>query len=271
MTDKLLSWIAAVRQKRNRWYTFSKVLAVPMLVEIRNELRRENLYDTEEPPLEPKSIPEDLDPALRSERTVDGRYNDLAYPEMGSCGRRFGRNVPLEHAFPDVANLMTPSPRLVSRDLMTRTEFQPATMLNLLAAAWIQFMVHDWFVHKRSTSQFVEIPLVDGDDWSDRTMKVPRTEADPALPDSTRPPAYANPNGHWWDGSQIYGSDPIVAARLRSGEGGKLNVDAMKLLPVDAGTGVHLSGFTENWWVGLAMLHTLFTCEHNHVCDLLAR
>ena len=28
-------------------------------------------------------------------------------------------------------------------------------------------MVHDWFVHKRSETEFVEIPLAPGDDWSD--------------------------------------------------------------------------------------------------------
>jgi hypothetical protein len=33
---------------------------------------------------------------------------------------------------------------------------------------------------------------------------------------------------------------------------------------------LHLSGFTENWWIGLAMLHLLFTLEHNHICDQLA-
>jgi hypothetical protein len=241
------------------------------LVEIRDQLRRENLADTEEPTFERKPIPPDLDPTLRNERTVDGTYNDLEFPEMGSCGKRFGRNVPLQHAFPDTANLMTPSPRLVSRELMTRHEFQPATILNLTAASWIQFMVHDWFVHKRSETDFVEIPLVQGDDWADPSMKVPRSVPDPAPPGSTRPPAYANPNGHWWDGSQIYGSEPEVAALLRTGEGGKLKVEATKLLPVNPETGVHLSGFTENWWVGLAMLHTLFTREHNYICDLLQR
>jgi hypothetical protein len=271
MADKLLGRIGDFLQHRTPWYKLPRLLSVPRLVEIRNQLRRENLYDTEEPAFQKKPVPANLDPALRNERTVDGTCNDLAFPEMGSCGRRFGRNVPLEHTFPDKANLMTPSPRQVSRDLMTRTQFQPATILNLLAAAWIQFMVHDWFVHKRSTTDFVEIPLVPGDDWSDPTMKLPRTEPDPAPAGSKRPPAYANPNGHWWDGSQIYGSDSAVAAKLRAGEGGKLNVDAMKMLPVDPESGVHLSGFTENWWVGLAMLHTLFTCEHNHICDVLAK
>ena len=270
MADKLLGRIGDFLQHRTPWYRLPKLLAMPRLVEIRNELRRENLHDTEEPPLQKKPVASDLDPALRNERTVDGSYNDLAYPDMGSCGRRFGRNVPLEHTFPDTANLMTPSPRLVSRELMTRGEFQPATILNLLAAAWIQFMVHDWFVHRRSTTEFVDIPLTQGDDWSDRAMKVPRSEPEPAPAGSTRPPAYANPNGHWWDGSQIYGSDETVARKLRAGEGGRLKVDAMKLLPVDPETGVHMSGFTDNWWVGLAMLHTLFTCEHNHICEVLA-
>jgi heme peroxidase len=262
MTDK---------HPKQPWYDAPQLVAMPELVQIRDRLRRENLYDTEEPPLEKKPVPANLDPALRDERTVDGSYNDLEYPAMGSCGRRFGRNVPLDQTFPDTANLTTPSPRLISRELMTRHEFQPATILNLIAAAWIQFMVHDWFVHKRSETEFVEIPLAPGDDWSDASLKVPRSEVDPAPAGSTRPPAYANPNGHWWDGSQVYGSDPVVAAKLRTGEGGKLKLEATKLLPVNPDTGVHLSGFTENWWIGLAMLHTMFTREHNYICDLLAR
>jgi hypothetical protein len=271
MADKLLGRIGDFLHHRTPWYRLPRLLAMPRLVEIRNELRRENLHDTEEPPLQKKPVPANLDPALRHERTIDGSHNDLSYPDMGSCGRRFGRNVPLDQTFPDAANLMTPSPRLVSRELMTRNEFAPATILNLLAAAWIQFMVHDWFVHKRSKTEFAEIPLAQGDDWSDPVMKVPRTQPEPAPAGSTRPPAYANPNGHWWDGSQIYGSDPVVAAKLRSGEGGRLKVEATKLLAVDPDTGVHMSGFTDNWWVGLAMLHTLFTCEHNHICGVLAR
>ena len=84
---------------------------------------------------------------------------------MGSAGCRFGRNVPLEHTVPDSANLLVPNPRVVSRELMTRDEFQPATILNLLAASWIQFMVHDWFVHKRSATDGIDIPTVAGDDW----------------------------------------------------------------------------------------------------------
>jgi hypothetical protein len=163
-----------------------------------------------------------------------------------------------------------PNPRVVSRTLMTREQFQPATILNLIAASWIQFMVHDWFVHKRSKSDFIEIPTAAGDDWGAPTIHVPRTVSDNAPAGSTRPPAYANLNSHWWDASQLYGCDAEIAAKLRTRIGGKLKIEPTGLLPVDPESGIHFAGFTDNWWIGLAMLHNLFTLEHNYVCDLLA-
>jgi hypothetical protein len=251
------------------WYKRPALLAALELVEIRNQLRDENLHDTEEPAFQEQPIPANLDPALRESRTDDGTFNDLRVPKMGAIGRRFGRNVPLAHVAPDVPNLLIPNPRVVSRELMTRDEFKPATILNLLAASWIQFMVHDWFVHKRSASEAVEIPTASGDDWGAPSIRVPRSEPDPAPPGSTRPPAYANLNSHWWDASQIYG-DVTTAPKLRTTIGGRLRIEPTGLLPVDPDTGLHMSGFTDNWWIGLAMLHTLFTLEHNYICDLLA-
>ena len=35
----------------------------------------------------------------------------------------------------------------MSSELLARKQFIPATTLNLLAAAWIQFEVHDWMSH----------------------------------------------------------------------------------------------------------------------------
>ncbi|WP_410972003.1 peroxidase family protein, partial [Salmonella sp. SAL4445] len=66
-------------------------------------------------------------------RTADGTFNDLERPEMGSALTRFGRNVPLAQTYrePEPA-LLSPSPRTVSRELLTRREFQPATTLNVL-------------------------------------------------------------------------------------------------------------------------------------------
>jgi hypothetical protein len=255
---------------RREWHELPRLLGMLKLIGIREDLRAANLHDTEEPAL-PRASAANLDPRVRLTRMPDGGCNDLDVPAMGSAGRRFGRSVPLDRTFPDSANLLHPSPRLVSRELMTRHEFQPATTINLLAAAWVQFMVHDWFVHKRSTTDVVEIPLAPGDEWPDPAMRVPRTEPDPAPPGSTRPPAYANLNSHWGDASMLYGCDAASETALRTGNGGRLRLAPNNLLPVDSSTGLHASGFSDNWWVGLAMLHLLFALEHNHVCGELGQ
>jgi hypothetical protein len=186
---------------------------------------------------------------------------------------RFGRNVPLSETYPDTANLMNPSPRRVSLELLTRTTFQPATILNVLAAAWIQFQVHDWFVHKKgSWSHTHDVPIADGDTWHERPMRIPKTPAEaPKVAGSTRPPAYINENTHWWDGSQVYGSSPASQASLRSGRDGHVLVSPSGRLGIDPETGLELTGFTENGWVGLSLLHGLFALEHNAICDMLKK
>ena len=256
---------------KKEWHELPGPVAALKLVEFRNELREHNLHDTEEPPLETSATPATGD-ALNV-RTSDGTYNDLACPRMGSVGMRFGRNVPLSETFPDTANLMTPSPRRVSLELMTRTAFQPATILNVIAAAWIQFMVHDWFMHKKGTwTHTHDIPLDEGDPWHERPMRVPVTPADaPKVEGSTRPPAYINENTHWWDGSQAYGSTPAGQASLRAGRDGKVLVSPSGRLGIDPVTGREITGFTENGWVGLSLLHGLFALEHNAICDQLKR
>lgn len=70
---------------------------------------------------------------------------------MGCAGMRFGRNFPRQDTQKSTdEELWTPNPRLVSERFMTRKPdgFIPATSLNLLAAAWIQFQLHDWVFHE---------------------------------------------------------------------------------------------------------------------------
>lgn len=262
----LLSRIGDFLQHKRPWWKLPRILAVPRLIEIRNQLRRQNLHDTEHPPLEKWSG--SVDPGIRETRTYDGTWNDLKCPHMGAAGRRFGRNFPLSETWPDKANLMNPSPRVVSRELMTRHSFQPATILNLMAASWIQFMVHDWFVHKRSETDHLSIPLPPGDSWPEAEMKVPASVPDLPQP-ADRPPAYANENSHWWDASNIYGSDPGTAVRIRTFFQGHIHVAPDGRIPIDPATGVEITGFTDNLWVGLSMLHGLFALEHNYLCDHL--
>ena len=100
MPDKLLGRIGDFLQGRSPWYKLPKLLAMPRLVEIRNQLRKENLHDTEEPPLEKKPVPANLDPTLRNERTVDGTYNDLDTPPWAAAAIDSGATCRSNTRFP---------------------------------------------------------------------------------------------------------------------------------------------------------------------------
>ncbi len=256
--------------RRYGWDRLPKPLAVVGLVGLRSRLRKENLYDTATVhPLEPAGDPPER--ALRA-RTLDGSYNDLSSPRMGAIGARFGRNVPLDRTFPEqLPGLLEPSPRVVSRELLTRREFIPATTVNLLAGAWLQFEVHDWFSHGTNEPEEPwEVPLGEGDDWADDPMRIPRTRVDPTSDDDpTTPPTFVTADSHWWVASQIYGSEQGFADALRSGEHGKLRLDEQGLLPADLEQHVDLEGVAANFWLGLGLLHTLFTREHNAICDAI--
>jgi hypothetical protein len=115
-------------------------------------------------------------------RTLTGICNDIRNPLMGSTGMPFGRNAEFDTTFPDLGltiltrnrhggriGLLTPDPQVISRELFTRLQSNPAScnagfglpndspdancdyqqapFFNVLAAYWIQFMTHDWFSH----------------------------------------------------------------------------------------------------------------------------
>ena len=265
--QKLLSVFSGSDNEHSTWHRLPKILGLISLNQIRDELRDKNLHDTEYPPLEETEDYSSLPPEKIKYRNFDGRCNNLQFQRMGAAQTRFGRNFPLDRVYPDAENLMNPSPRLVSQKLLARDTFQPVEFLNLWAASWIQFQVHDWFAHRPGKiEESHEIPLKAEDPWPSRPMKVPKTPAE--AHQEGRPPAYANLNTHWWDGSQLYGSDEQTAQKLRSGEAGKLKLGDEALLPLDV-DGVELVGFADNWWIGLSMLHLLFVREHNAVCDRL--
>jgi len=250
------------------WHRIPRPLGLIRLVAYRTVLRRDNMYDTS-PGMSKDTPAPGKD--YRNARMPGGRYNDLDDPNMGSAGARFGRNFPLDRVFPEPEpDLLTPSPRTVSLELMTRHSFMPADILNVLAAAWIQFMVHTWVDHGTGESDNpIEIPLKEDDTWPEKPMRVRRTTPDPKrMPDDDKlPPTYVNEVTHWWDGSQIYGSNAEELAKLRSGVDGKVIMGDGGLLPLSPDTGIDQTGFNNNYWIGLSVLHTLFTLEHNAICD----
>jgi hypothetical protein len=252
------------------WWELPKPLALLNLRAFRDELREFNLYDTRADGNSSTAVED-----LPKHRTYDGSYQDPMDPEMGMVGSRFGRNAPPDATAPEaMPRLMQPSPREVSTKLLNRDTFKPATTLNVLAACWIQMNNHDWFGHgENSPNEFIDVPLDEGDDWPDGDpMKVKRTS-----PDRTRtwksglPPTYVNTVTHWWDASQIYGSTEERNRQLRAGEDGKMAMEDGRL-PNETDPnldGVDLTGFSDNYWIGLSLLHTLFVKEHNAICDHL--
>ncbi len=257
------------------WHKKPLFLSLLDLSKIRDNLRKNNLHDTSQLPNTDKLPQPEPDPEGRhlKARTADGSFNDLEQPAMGMTGTRFGRNMPLKEVYPDTPNLLNPNPRVISQKLLKREEFQPATILNVLAAAWIQFQNHEWFAHFEGVDEdAIDIPLSEDDSWPQehRPLKIKKTPADPTRPagDKSGPPTFLSRSTHWWDGSQIYGSNEEAANELRSHQDGKLTIGEDGLLSLDT-NGLDLTGNNDNYWAGMSLLHTLFVKEHNILCDHL--
>jgi Animal haem peroxidase len=256
------------------WHRLPWFLGGFNLEALQLELREKNLfYPTLDGRLKALA-PEPQPPDSRAFRKADGRFNDLDYPLMGAAETRFGRNfAPEDTQREPKERLLQPSPRVVSERLLARTQFEEAKTLNLLAAAWIQFQVHDWFDHSdNELDEPFEIPLEPGDNWDSCPMKIKRTRCDDTRTDledrAGLPPTCINMASHWWDASAIYGSKQEITDSLRSDEGGKLQMQNRRL-PLGQKTQIPSTGFSSNWWIGLEILHTLFALEHNAICDRL--
>jgi Animal haem peroxidase/Catalase len=257
------------------WYRLPVRLGLLNLEALRHVLRSRNLFDSEVGEAPPQARPVPPVPAgedVRVTRTFDGTSNDLSAPEMGSVGSAFGRNLR-----PDLRSDLfdEPSPITVSQQLLYRDTFRPARSLNLLAAAWIQFQVHDWVSHPRYPlgQDDVRVPLPPGMTWTntpdgpvEQEMRIAgnvpfggpgRNPMSPVFPNATTP---------WWDGSELYGADLATSNQLR--EGAKIRLTLEGYLPEDS-SGLAITGFNQSWWLGLSILHTLFAREHNLLCDEL--
>jgi hypothetical protein len=255
------------------WYKHGLLVGGAQLMTMRTWLEKHNLADTN---VElPKTF--HCDPARELVRTADGSCNDLSEPAMGAAGVRFGRNMPLSavHA-PSDLEIMEPNPREISRAFLTRDQFKPVSFLNLFAATWIQFMVHDWLSHgDNEASQPFLLPLAADDPFNQPEMMILRTQHDNShtAADGSIPISFRNEVSHWWDGSQIYGSDQATQNRLRSFKDGKIAVvesgPRAGMLPIDPVDNVEMAGFKRNWWLGIDLMHQIFVREHNAIAERL--
>ena len=267
------------------WYGRPLILEVLTLAYMRERLNAHNLHNTYPADtlvgFQRTDLPQPV--GVERFRTADGSWNNLANPKEGAACTRFHRNVnPLATEPEDIQRLHTPDPRKVSLELLSRPtgddgqpEMEEVRFLNLLAASWIQFMLHDWVNHGDTQPNVLAVPLEEGDPARDRYLQneitVGRTQVDPTRNGHEEPftATFINEVTHWWDGSQVYGSDLETQKRLRSPELGKMVLNDDGTLPAGGCTKVERAGFMRNWWVGLSMLHVLFVREHNAICDML--
>src|SRR5215207_2200668 len=121
--SRVFTDITEALDRKFRWHRLPVPLGLLTLVGLRIRLRESNLHDTSSGATD---VPSPEGSRHLTTRTVDGTFNDLQNPRMGSAGTRFGRNVPVDLTYPENEwALLRPNPRTVSRELLTPTNSSP--------------------------------------------------------------------------------------------------------------------------------------------------
>ena len=121
------------KNEQKPWHKKWSPIALANLGKIREEMRANNLYDTQQLPTRSTEQKKDTDSeestAPVNVRQASGEGTDLGDSQMGARGNRFGRNLPLDQCYPDLENMLVPNPSEVSKKLLTRDEFTPNEQL----------------------------------------------------------------------------------------------------------------------------------------------
>lgn len=260
------------------WYKLPQWTVLPFIyLYLRRRMMRLNLLDVPQPPGTtptdpPATLPDSERPLYRA---ANGYGNDGADAYAGTTGATIGRNLP-EIAEASRETMAYPEPQLVAQKLLARragphtpyaSGFRPAGLqLNIMAAAWIQAMIHDWQDHELDHSGTVNFP-----DGAKHGCPLHEFAVEPtrnAAPAGSGATAYLNPRTAWWDASFVYGQNAEAVAKARTMSGGKLRVD-VGMLPID-GDGTVPVGDQRNTWAGVTLLQDLFAREHNMIADAIA-
>lgn len=266
----------------------------------RQELFEKNLFDTGVDSKDSDYCKQEMKRVHRTARGECYFYNTKVTDKdihlanqvmMGSLGQRFGRNIEQglsnKHSRQDIMN---PNPLEISQKLLTRTDkkTREAAIINVLAAAWLQSMNHDWFTHgKNSKKKSYRIKAHDSHPHFKDGMVVPATQEESSKEKRLNSNGYdytsRNRVTHWWDASQIYGSDEDTIRKVRSeynADGtptgrlladGKVAVDKKNRRLIYGPDQLPVTGFHDNWWVGLDLVQSLFHMEHNRIVDKILK
>ncbi|XP_006338535.1 alpha-dioxygenase 1-like [Solanum tuberosum] len=264
LRDKLSFLIVHIVDKHNLWHRVPVFLGLVYLA-LRRHLNQEyNLINVGRTPTGVRSNPGDF-----PYRTADGKYNDPFNEGAGSEFSFFGRNMmPVDQH----DKLKNPDPMVVATKLLARRKFiDTGKQFNMIAASWIQFMIHDWIDHLEDTQQIEELraPEEVASQCPLKSFKFYKSKETPTGFYEIKT-GYLNRRTPWWDGSAIYGSDVEILKKVRTFKDGKLKLSENGLLEQDE-NGKIISGDVRNTWAGLLSLQALFVQEHNLVCDALKK
>ncbi|XP_049383060.1 alpha-dioxygenase PIOX [Solanum stenotomum] len=261
LRDKLSFLIVHIIDKHNLWHRVPVFLGLVYLG-LRRHLNQEyNLINVGRTPTGVRSNPVDF-----PYRTADGKYNDPFNEGAGSEFSFFGRNMmPVDQH----DKLKNPDPMVVATKLLARRNFiDTGKQFNMIAASWIQFMIHDWIDHLEDTQQ-LRAPEEVASQCPLKSFKFYKSKETPTGFYEIKT-GYLNRRTPWWDGSAIYGSDVEILKKVRTFKDGKLKLSENGLLEQDE-NGKIISGDVRNTWAGLLSLQALFVQEHNLVCDALKK
>jgi peroxidase len=225
-------------------------------------------------------------------RPMEGIGNNLANPTWGHTGqvllRKSGAayDAATGYSLPD-----SPNPRVVSNAVCKgATVLSPAGLSNMVWV-WAQFIDHalDLTPSQDAGGETLAIPLLADDPNEDHYLPgrvVPFTRSQFVLRNGVR--EHQNHITSYLDASNVYGSTPDMAIRLRRADGsGKLltsMADNGEVLPPYNTLGLSMASSTlvpqstlfaagdarANENIALLGMHTIWVREHNRLCDDIA-
>ena len=238
-------------------------------------------------------------------RTPDGSCNNLVEPRYGQRDTALNRILLPEYSNGvdsprlSLSGLSLPSPRLLSTSLAPDLSNDDPRH-SFITMTFGQFVDHDIThspIMKSGDNQDIDccrsgatadtfcapidIPASDPFFRGRQTcMNLVRSVPAPALDCSVRYREQINQLTHWLDASQVYGSELREQRGLRTGRGGRLQVEfgpefGSEVLPTDHENSCEV-GFCFKAGDGrvnenpmLSVMHTVFMREHNRVADSL--
>ena len=215
----------------------------------------------------PHEDPQGRKPPMRGcpFRPDDGFGTDIKNPTTAMTLGPVGRNMP---AIPKGSrdHRTGSDVQVIAQRLLAREGFKPAgDQLNIIAAAWIQAMVHDWIQHVDGAPTSIETT---GDVGPMCPMKKMNFHETKERPDGH----YNSFRTQWWDASFVYGQDEEQVKSSRLYKDGKMkineaNPDTLAHRP----DGTDVTGDNSNSWAGVTVLQVIFLKEHNYCADIIKK